>query len=301
MSTFKIFAINPNMYTENHSTDHFHENVYDLLKYDVSNGPYSNVNEAANILTSYLSKRPYIISKDCTLDNFSRVFELYVNPNSEQGRRYETKTCLDNENELIMYTYDYSMNRFPNTFNHLATIMGPHMETVFGPVFITKIKKTYMEGRKVQYEHVDIDYSDIVNVWFSTKQTTIWNFQDCKWSIDNMFNNNKSINASEYKYVNIGSNLVFYILNDGHDIDKNGLNDMLIKNDTDELNTYFKNIKICKLRTGEFVDEYIKYNIDLAAVKDHIAQSAIIGFEDQNKYQIVMESIFQNVIPDKLL
>ena len=51
---------------------------------------------------------------------------------------------------------------------------------------------------------------------------------------------------------------------------------------------------MCKLKTGEYANEQLKYNPDLIDIKDQIGKIAVNAFEDQGKYQVLMESIFQN-------
>ena len=164
------------------------------------------------VLTEYLQKKDYFVHKKVTLESLCTSFEKYVNPNDETGRRYEVKTCVNNDEEMIMFLYDYTMNRYPNTFNHIATILCPGMESVFGPVFMTKIKKTMNNGKECLH-HEDITMSDIATLWFSTKQITYWNYEPTiGWSLKNMFNNNIGLDVSNYVFTHVNENIIFFKL-----------------------------------------------------------------------------------------
>lgn len=292
---FNVIIIKPNICSNECTTDHFEENVFSLLKHNDKHNTYNDLKNMNNILTSYLSKKDYIAGTMVTLETLCKTFEKFINPNDDSGRRYEVKTCLNNDEEMIMFLYDYSLNRYPNTFNHLATILCPGMESIFGPVFITKIKKTTIENKEC-LEHVDLTVSDIVNLWFSTKQITYWNYDMTDgWTLQNMFNNNIGLDASKYIFAHINENIVFFKLNEGV-ILEDEISNIFRRNNPDELNKYFVNIKICKLRTGEYANEQLKYNPDIANanVAEQIGKIALNAFEDQGKYQVHMEAIFQN-------
>lgn len=289
MTEFQIIIIKPNICGSDNTTnsDYFEENVYKLLNYYDKYEPYNNIENALEILANYLSKKDYLITNITNMGDICKSFEKYVNPNDETGRRYELKTCINNEDEIIMYLYDYSFNRFPALFNHIASILNPNMESVFGPVFMTKIKK--INGKLV---HENITLLDIAKLWFSTKQITIWDFTE-NWTLKNMFNNNFGV-KDNYKFEHINNYIVFYKLRHGIVLEQS-LKELLKKNDINELNKLFENIKVCKLQTGEYVNEHMKSNADLLAMKEHIGKTAMNAFEDRDKYQIVMESIFQNI------
>ena len=299
---FEIIIIKPNICSDDkNSSGHFEENAFALLQHDCNLKTYDDLSGMSVILTDYLSKKNYIDQKNVTLDTICSSFEKYINPNNETGRRYEVKTCINNNEEMVMFLYDYSMNRYPNLFNHLATILCPGMESIFGPVFMTKIKKT-MKNNKECLEHVNIYVSDIVTLWFSTKQITYWDYEPANgWLLKNMANNNIGLDVSNYVFAHINENIVFFKMNEESAIQKNddavfndNLTNIFKKNDKDELNKYFINIKVCKLKTGEYANEQLKYNPDLIDIKDQIGKIAVNAFEDQGKYQVLMESIFQN-------
>jgi hypothetical protein len=209
---FNIIILKPNICTEQITSNHFQENVFKLLNHEGTH-TYDNLQQMNLILTQYLSKRDYISNKIVTLETLCKSFEQYVNPNDELGHRYEVKTCLNNDEEIIMFLYDYSMNRYPNTFNHLATILSPAMESVFGPVFMTKIKKVRTNNVE-SLKHVDLTIADIVDLWFSTKQITYWNYEPTNgWTLLNMFNNNVGLDTKKYSFSHINENIVFFQLN----------------------------------------------------------------------------------------
>ena len=105
-----------------------------------------------------------------------------------------------------MFMFDAS-NKNTNQFNHMASIFGPNFETVFGPVFITKMVKH--NGKPVK--HVDMTHDDLINIWVNTKQIDYWDFENNEWTVKSMFNNNKSIDIKQYKHTNIDKNLFFYM------------------------------------------------------------------------------------------
>ena len=114
-----------------------------------------------------------------------------------------------------------------------------------------------------------------------------------------MFNNNKQLNNSaNYKYVNINNYIVFYRYNGEQTFESKEQLINFIKTNlhlVDILSEKFTNIKICRLKTGEYIDEQLDYNTDLSEMHNHIANTTINALEDYSKYQIMMESIFQNV------
>jgi hypothetical protein len=216
--------------------------------------------------------------------------ENYINPSKSEGHHYDVKTCLNNNNELIMFVYDESMPKNISQFNHFATTIGPNYESVFGPVFITKMKKDISDK---PCKHEDITYEDLVNLWIGLKQVKCWHFNDDGWKTKMIFNNNKSFNISKYKYINIKTSLVFYELKkELFDVKNFFINNI---EDNSKLSEYFSEIYICKLKTGEYVNEELGYNTDLSYVHEHIIDTATSGFDNFDKYQVVMESIFQNV------
>jgi hypothetical protein len=288
---FKMIVIKPNNCSVDGSSENFEENFYKIVKHDIKNGPIvdDQMNKCKNTLLKYLLSRDYLMAKNMKFNSLLVDFEKFINPNGVEGKSYEVKTCLDTNDELIMFMYDAS-NKNTNQFNHMATIFGPNFETVFGPVFITKILKDNL-GKPVK--HVDITHDDLINIWMNTKQVDYWDFENNEWKIKSMFNNNKSIDTKQYQHTSIDKHLLFYKLKQPL-LDVNNFIKKNINN-TDELSKYFENIKICKLKIGEYVNEELKYNIDIGTIHEHIINTAINGFDDYNKYQVVMESIFVSV------
>mgnify|MGYP003337661211 CR=1 FL=1 len=120
---------------------------------------------------------------------------------------------------------------------------------------MTKIKKTMNNGKECLH-HEDITMSDIATLWFSTKQITYWNYEPTiGWSLKNMFNNNIGLDVSNYVFTHVNENIIFFKLHQNTTLEDSlsnsfgtsgSLMNVLKKNDTDELNKYFINIKVCK-------------------------------------------------------
>jgi hypothetical protein len=66
-------------------------------------------------------------------------------------------------------------------------------------------------------------------------------------------------------------------------------------NNTNILNEYFDNIKICRLKMGEYVNKELNYNNDLIGTQEYISSTALNAVTDYDKYHVVMESLFQDV------
>ena len=287
---FNMIIIKPNT-CEPGSSYTFDENYYKLLNHDKLTGPILNINMLKEKLLAYLHKKDYFEIKSFNFNSLMGEIEKYVNPGHSDNHKYDIKTCLNNNNELIMYVYDENMPKVMSQFNHFATIIGPKFETVCGPVFITKIIK---DNDNKPIKHVDITYDDLVTLWISLKQVTCWHFNTGdKWKLKSIPNDNTSFDSKIYTHVNIESSLVFYKLKKELLEVKKYLIDNI--NDILKLEEYFENIFICKLKTGEYVNEELNYNSDISSVQEYIVSTAINGFDDFNKYQVVMESIFQNV------
>jgi hypothetical protein len=285
---FNMYIIKPNICDENR-TDSFDENFYKYFNLD--NKTVFNRDKIKTKMTSYLLKKDYLMTKTMSFNSMLVDIEKYINPANQGNRSFEVKTCLDNENELIMFIYDASIND-KYQFNHMATIFGPNFETVFGPVFITKILKN-KDGLPIK--HVDITLEDLTKLWINIKQIKYWNFINNEWVIDEIFNNNKSISSKEYKYINIDKSIIFYKYKLGAEqIDNVKQYLKLNIHNVDKL-TMFENIKICRLKTGEYVNENLNYNVDIGQVQEHIISTAMNGFEDFDKVQVEMESIFQDI------
>jgi len=293
---FNMIIIKPNTPAEGRYNS-FNENVYKYLDHDETTGPYSGTDVAIDKLNNILSKKDIFETMKIKFESMLFQIETFYNPNRNDGYSFQVKTCIDNENELIMFIYDGN-NKDTNQYNYLASLMTPKFESIFGPVFITKILKN---NNKVM-KHIDITTKDITTIWLSIKQITYWDFCDSKWTKQIMFNNNKQFNekSSDWSFIDINKSIVFYKLNQNMECDvKKYITDNL--QDVDKLNTMFKTIKICKLKTGEYVNEELNYNKDLTAVQDLISSSVVNAFTDYEKYQIVMESIFQNALDTIIL
>lgn len=285
---FNMIIIKPNT-CEPDKSYNFEENYYKLLNCTSINEPLNINNEIKSTLLKYLLKKDYFETKTFNFNSLLHEIENYINPNKNEGHRYDIKTCLNNDNELIMFVYDELMAKNMNIFNHFATVLGPNYETVCGPVFITKMIK---DENGMPYKHVDITYDDLINIWISLKQVECWVYFNNQWTIKMIFNNNKSFDK-DYKHININTSLVFYKLKKKlYDVKK-----YLTENIDDNIKIaeYFEEIYICKLRTGEYINEELNYNTDMSCVQEHIINTATNGFDDFDKCQVVMESIFQNV------
>jgi len=289
---FNVFIIKPNAYIEGKSYS-FDEDVYKILKHKISDGPYTDYNDAVLQLTNYLKKKDFFQRKETNFQDLLPTFEKYINPNNVEGRSYDVKTCLDSDNELIMYTFDASI-RDPNQFNHLSTILNSNFETTFGPVFITKILK---QNNKV-IKHINIELEDIAKLWLANKQIFCWSFcgSSLLWTKQLMFNNNKYID-NKYKYINVKLSIVFYILKDGINIDNDEITKILEENinNNEILSQYFSGLKICKLKTGEYINMNLNYNTEHTSIHEHISNTALSGVSNFDKYKVVMESIFKDV------
>jgi len=290
---FNMIIIKPNTLVEG-KYNYFNENIYTVLNHDESFGPILDTDHAINKLNEYLSKKDFFETFKINFENMLFLIESFFNPNKTNEHSFQVKTCLDNNNELIMFIFD-AKNKNINQYNHIASILGPQIESICGPVFITKILKNNNQVLK----HIDIELSDITKIWFNLKQTTYWNFLDKKWTKHNMFNNNKQFNnqADKWSFAHIEKSIVFYKFRNNESMPVDDVKIYLLKNlnDADVLDVIFENIKICKLKTGEYVNESINYNTELASVNNEIGTSAVNGFKNYNKYQVLMESIFQNV------
>jgi hypothetical protein len=294
---FNMMIIKPNT-CQPGSCYAFEEDYYKLINHNPNNGPINNIDDLHNKLITYLKNKDYFETKTFNFNTLLMEIESYINPSKSENHRYEVKTCLNNENELIMFVYDELMPKNISQFNHLATILGPNYESVFGPVFITKMIKN---EKGLPYKHENITYNDLVKLWIGLKQVNCWNYKNGEWNIKTIFNNNKSFNPKKYKYINIKSSLVFYELKKEKEIldIKKYLVDNI--NDIPKINEYFEEVYICRLKTGEYVNEELNYNTDIHCVQEHIINTAINGFDDFNKYQVVMESIFQNVDQENVI
>jgi hypothetical protein len=130
------------------------------------------------------------------------------------------------------------------------------------------------------------------------------------WSIDNIFNNNQHFNhcccvkditnlcnnskgrCDNYQFINIDKYMIFFkyinnniVIEDINNFFKNNINNNNI------LNKYFKNIKICRLKFGEYANK--TYNVNLLTLNEQIIYNVIIGFNDYKN--IFMENIFINI------
>jgi len=282
--TFKLMFIKPNNPFNEQNTYYFEEFFHKVLKqqYDY---PIDSENIDYNILTDYLSNKKDII--EVRNVNFNKLLdEIYftINPRNEPGRCFDTKTCYESDDELIMFMYDYSI-KDTNQFNHIASLFSSNFESIFGPVFITKMLK---DSKGKAYKHVDFSYDEFIKLWVSLKQVKYLDFTN-EWSIKTIFNNNQHLN--DYKFININKFIVFFKLKkDVNDIEK-FLTDNIKNKNYDLLNEYFTNIKICRLKLGEYSTE--TYNSDLVTVKEHIITNAINSFRDSN--DVVMECIFMDI------
>jgi hypothetical protein len=289
---FNMCIIKPNTLAEG-KYNYFNEDIYKVLNHDQTSGPIKNTELAITSLTQYLTKKDFFEMKKINFENMLYDIEFFYNPNKLEGHSFQVKTCLDNDEELIMYIYDASIKDLMQ-YNHLASIMGPKIESVFGPVFITKIKKNGLTDLK----HVDITNEDITKIWLSLKQIEYWNFSDNNWTRDIMFNNNCQFNkkADNWFFINIDKSIVFCKFKPNIDINID-LKNFLITNlhFNDILNEKFECIKICKLKTGEYSSQELNYNNDLEATQEYIKETALNAVSDYDKYQVVMESLFQNV------
>lgn len=298
---FDVFIINPNTLDKS-KYDFFNENIYDILSHNEENGTLNDIETYKPKLKQYLEKKDYIQTKNVSFDKLLYEIELYMNPNKLKGRSFEVKTCLNNDKELIMFTYD-AENKNLNQYNHIGTIFGPDFEPIFGPIFITKIIKDADRHNNLKHSNINLD--DFIDLWISFKQITYWNFENNNWSKQIMFNNNKQLNNSaNYKYVNINNYIVFYKYNSEQTFESKEQLTNFIKTNlhlVDILSEKFINIKICRLRTGEYIDEQLDYNTDLSGMHEHIANTTINALEDYSKYQIIMESIFQNISENLVL
>ena len=289
---FNMIIIKPNT-CEPGSSYTFDENYYKLLNHEKNNGPITNTVELKTKLLSYLKKKDYFETKSFNFNSMLSEIENYINPGKSDDHRYDVKTCLNNKNELIMYIYDDCMPKTMSQFNHFATILGPKMDVVCGPVFITKMIK---DENDKPIKHVDITYDDLVNLWVCSKQVICWHYMNNDvWKIKSIFNDNTSFDSKIYRYINIESSLVFYKLK--QNIDFFDVKKYLIDNVNNNtlLDEYFTDIYICKLKIGEYVNEELKYNSDIGTIQDYIISTAMNGFDDFNKFQVVMESIFQDI------
>ena len=120
--------------------NYFNENIYNVLHHDESTGPVLDTDMALNKLQEYLSKKDFFETFKINFETMLLQIETFFNPNKTNIHSFQVKTCLDNDNELIMFIFD-AKNKDVNQFNHIASIFGPQIETVCGPVFITKILK----------------------------------------------------------------------------------------------------------------------------------------------------------------
>jgi len=290
--SFNMYIIKPNTLVEG-KYNYFNENIYKVLNHDETSGPFMNTDDAINSLSTYLSKKDFFEIKKIDFENMLCDIELFYNPNKLEGHNFQVKTCLDTENELIMYIFDAS-NRDINQYNHLASIMGPKIESVFGPVFITKIKKY----SNINLKHVDIVIDDITKIWLNLKQTIYWNFTDGIWTKEIMFNNNSQFNRKTDKwiFINIEKSIVFCKFRPNVEPTYE-LKEFLTTNlhNNDVLNDTFECIKICRLKTGEYISQELNYNNDLNGTQDYIKSTALNAVSDYEEYQVVMEALFQNV------
>lgn len=285
---FNMIIIKPN------SSNLFQEDIYKLANYP-NDKPIENITELKNILLKYLQKKDFFEIKKMSFNEILFDIDKFFNPANYDTHRYDTRTCFNSKNELIMFICDESIPKHISQFNHIITLFSSNFESVFGPVFITKMLKDE-DGRP--YKHVDMDLEDLVDMWIQTKQVKYWQFDENTndWKVKYMMNNNKSIDAKLYKYINIDTSLIFYKLKNDTDL-LFDVKTFLIENvnNAQLLSTYFEDIKICALKTGEYSNVEMNYNADISYVQDYIVTTALNGINDYEKYQVVMESIFRNI------
>lgn len=289
--SYDVYIIKPNIGIQGKSYS-FNENIYEILNHDVNNGPYNDYDNAINLLVSYLKKQDYFSKMEMSFSTMLYTIQKFYDPNNYGGRSFDVKTCLDNDDNLIMYMFDASINDH-SQLNYLASILNPTVEPIFGPVFITKISK------KPSLKHQNFDLKDLANLILSLKQVIYWDFKNGKWTKEISFNNNKSVDINQgYLNFTYDDNMIFLKLKSDHKLDSDDIAIHLIENINNNnnqiLDDNFENIKVYKIRTGEYVNSQIKYNVDMGNIKEMVAQNVINSFNEFDKYQVVMDSIFQN-------
>lgn len=297
--TYDMFIIKPNIGEKGKSYS-FNENIYEILNHNIDNGPYNDYDNALNFLISYLEKQDYFSKKNVSFSNMLYTIQNFYDPNNNGGRHFDVKTCLDNEDNLIMYMFDASIKDHTQ-LNYLASILNPTIEPIFGPVFITKILKKQVASplavEKPELIHQNFSLKDMADLILSLKQVKYWNFENKIWNKTISFNNNKSVDIKQgYLNFTYDDHMIFFKLKNDTKLDTDDMVIHIIENinNPEVLNDGFENIKVFKIRTGEYVNTQMKYNIDMENIKDIVAQNVINSFNEFDKYQVVMESIFQN-------
>jgi hypothetical protein len=268
--TYDMYIIKPNIGEKGKSYS-FNENIYEILNHNIDNGPYNNQDNALNCLISYLEKQDYFSKKNVSFSNMLYTIQSFYDPNNNGGRHFDVKTCLDNEDNLIMYMFDASIKDHTQ-LNYLATILNPTIEPIFGPVFITKISK------KPELKHQNFSLRDMAELILSLKQVNYWNFENGIWSKAVSFNNNKSVDIKKgYLNFTYDDHMLFFKLKNNNKLNTDDMVIYIIENinNPQVLDEWFENIKVFKIRTGEYVNTQMKYNIDMENIKDIVAQNVI--------------------------
>ena len=283
--SFDILLIKPNHPFNEKSCYYFEEFFNKILEKDTLDEPIHNINK--NILHEYINyKSDFLEIKQVEFDNLLTLIYTTINPANASNRAFDVKTCFNDKDTLIMYTYDQSIID-ENQYNHIATLLNPTFEAIFGPIFLTKISKDDKDN-VVKHENISVD--DFIDLWIGLKQVYYWKFTDNNWTREYMLNNNR--NMSDYNFVDINNYIFFFKFKE--DIIEEGLiKDFIINNinNVKELNKKFSCLKICKLRLNEYTS--CTYNTDLKTINEEAIKS-IKNVYSSNK-DVTMECLFIDI------
>ena len=285
--TFDIMLIKPNHPFNEKSCYYFEEFFNKILGDNITEElkePINNIDK--NLLLNYIeSKNDFLEIKNINFNNLLYTIYNTINPADAKDRALDVKTCFNDINTLIMYTYDQSIID-ENQYNHIATLFNPTFEAIFGPIIMTKMIKN---DKNIVIKHDNITITDFINLWISLKQVFYWNFENDNWNRVYMINNNK--NMGDYNFIDIQNYMFFYKLKKNED--NQNIKDFIINNinNINAIKNKFTNLKICKLRLNEYAT--CTYNSEFLSLNDEIINS-IKNVYTTNK-DVIMECLFMHI------
>lgn len=283
---FDILLIKPNHPFCEKSCYYFEEFFNKVLNIDTLDEPLQNINK--NLLHDYIkSKSDFLDMMNVEFDKLLYLMYTTINPADADNRAFDVKTCFNDKNTLIMYTYDQSIVD-ENQYNHIATLLNPTFEAVFGPVFLTKMSKDDND-KVIKHENISVD--DFIDLWIGLKQIYYWKFINKTWHREYMLNNNKHM--CDYNFVDINNYIFFFKFKNSKNIEESYIKEFIINNidNITELDKKFSCLKICKLRLNEYVS--CSYNTDLETINEEVIKS-IKNVYSSNK-DVIMECLFIDI------
>lgn len=285
---FEMLIIKPNINQQGH-TNHFDDDIYKIAGNNIGEFKELSFERASDIKMlyhNYLSNKDYICKKKFSFNTMLYEIQNFYDYNNSGNRQFDVKTCCNDGEKLVMYMYDASIKDH-SQLNHMASILNSTIEPIFGPVFMTMILK-----KECGLKHIDYKLEDLVDLVMSLKQVTYWDFDGRTvgvWEQKISYNNNKAVKMS-LGYINysLKNHMIFIKLKDNVKKSSEEILELIKDiNNIEVLKNVFTNIKIFRLRMGE-------YNINDTQLEQLIRDNVSRAFNEYDTYEIVMESLFDN-------